>query len=333
MANYDIHAAKLVDLPLVRRLAEKGTILDSELRCTREAADPQSMLLSSILPQRNLYTLIGRSGRQRMAGQFRVRSDERIAQMVYIAPELEGHKRDTAWLHLIDAMAAEAGKRSVHMLTAEVDEDSPLFVTMRTAGFAVYARQEIWKRDASALPLPFSDPSELSESREDDLASIQTLYGNIVPKLVQPVAMPPEDSIGYVYRQEGRLQGYVAVSIGKTGVYVMPLLHPDILYRDAKTILAGVLARVGRADRLPAYLCVRRYQDWLEDALSELGFAPCQPQALMVRHIAAGVRQATFTSLEHSLEVIPNVVVHPPTSSSLKFDHPGEKYPSLWNGV
>ena len=144
--------------------------------------------------------------------------------------------------------------------------------------------------------------------------------------------MPPEDSIGYVYRQDRRLQGHIAVSVGKTGVYVMPLLHPDILYRDAKTILAGVLARIGRADRLPVYMCVRRYQDWLEDALSELGFTSSQPQALMVRHIAAGVRQTTFASLEHSLEVIPNVV-RPPTSSSLKYDHPGEKIPSLWNGA
>lgn len=330
MANYDIHAAKLVDLPLVRRLAEKGTILDNELRCTRETADPQSMLLSSILPQRNLYTLIGRSGRQRIAGQFRVRNDERIAQIVYIAPELDGHKRDTAWLHLIDAMAVEAGKRSVHMLTAEVDEDSPLFVTMRTAGFAVYARQEIWKRDPS--PLPPMPLAELSEGKEDDVNSIQALYGTIVPRLVQPVAMPPEDSIGYVYRQDRRLQGHIAVSVGKTGVYVMPLLHPDILYRDAKTILAGVLAKIGRADRLPVYICVRRYQDWLEDALTELGFASSQPQALMVRHIAAGVRQTSFASLEYSLEVIPNAV-RPPTSSSLEYDHPGEKIPSLWNGV
>ncbi len=330
MADYDIHAAKLVDLPLVRRLAEKGTILDSEMRCTREVADSQSMLLSSILPQRNLYTLIGRAGRQRIVGQFRVRSDERIAQIVYIAPELEVQKRDTAWLNLIDGMAAEAGRRGVHMLTAEVDEDSPLFVTMRAAGFAVYARQELWRRDAS--PLPEMTQADLSDGREDDLGAIQSLYGNIVPRLVQPVAMPPEDSEGFVYRQEGRLQGYVAVSMGKSGVYIMPLLHPDILYRDAKTILAGVLARVGRADRLPVYICVRRYQDWLEDALTELGFAPCQPQALMVRHIAAGVRQAAFAPLEHSLEVMPNIV-RPPTSSSAKFERSGENNPTIWNGV
>ena len=330
MSNNDIHAAKLVDLPLIRRLAEKGTILDSELRCTREVAGPQSVLLSSILPQRSFYTLVGRAGRQRIVGQFRIRSDERIAQIVYIAPELDAHRRDTAWLHLIDAMAVEAGKRGAHMLTAEVDEDSPLFVTMRTAGFAVYARQEIWRRAAG--PLPPTAAVEVREARDEDNSAIQSLYCNIIPRLVQPVAMPPEDSEGFVYRQDNRLQGYVAVSTGKCGIYVMPLLHPDILYRDAAPILAGVLARIGRADRLPVYVCVRRYQDWLEDALTELGFAPCRQQALMVRHIAAGVRQAAFSPLEHSLEVIPNAV-RPPTSSSTKLDRSGDKIPSLWNGV
>ncbi len=329
MAHDDIHAAKLVDLPLIRRLAEKGTILDSELRCTREVTGPQSVLLSSILPQRGFYTLVGRAGRQSIVGQFRVRGDERIAQIVYIAPQLDAHRRDTAWLHLIDAMAVEAGKRSVHMLMAEVDEDSPLFVTMRTAGFAVYARQEIWKRDPAALPThPCAD---LSDGKDSDLNAMQSLYGQIVPRLVQPVAMPPEDSEVYVYRQDGRMQGYIAVSVGKTGVYIMPMLHPDIYYPDAKAILMGVLGRIGRADRLPVYVCVRRYQDWLEDALTTLGFLSCQPQALMVRHIAAGVRQAAFTPLEQSLEVIPNVV-RPPTSSA-KIEHIGEKIPILWNDV
>jgi hypothetical protein len=323
MSDNDIHAAKLVDLPLIRRLAEKGTILDSELRCTREVAGPQSVLLSSILPQRSLYTLVGHAGRQRIVGQFRVRGDEPIAQIVYIAPELEASRRDTAWLHLIDAMVAEAGKRGAHMLTAEVDEDSPLFVTMRTAGFAVYARQEIWRRNPGALPS--ITPAQLTDSRDEDVGAIQSLYGNIVPRLVQPVALPPEDSEGLLYRQGDLLQGYVAVSTGKTGVYIMPLLHPDIFYPDAAPILAGVLARIGRADRMPVYVCVRRYQDWLEEALLELGFEPCMQQALMVRHIAAGVRQAAFTPLEQALDVMPNAV-RPPTSSSLEFDRSGEDY-------
>lgn len=330
MSDNDIHAAKLVDLPLIRRLTEKGTVLDTELRYTREVAGPQSVLLSSILPQRSLHTLVGHAGRQRIVGQFRVRSDEPVAQIVYIAPELGATRRDTAWLHLVDAMAAEAGKRGVHMLTAEVDEDSPLFVTMRTAGFAVYARQEIWRREPGAVPHGAS--VELTDSKADDDSAIQSLYCNIIPRLVQPVAMPPEDSEGLVFRQGDRVQGYIAVSTGKCGAYVMPLLHPDILYRDAMPVLTGVLSRIGRADRLPVYVCVRRYQDWLEEALTELGFVPCQQQALMVRHIAAGVRQAAFASLEHSLEAMP-IAARPPTSSSTNIDRLRDKIPTIWNGV
>lgn len=318
MSENDIHAAKLVDIPLIRRLTEKGTILDSELRCTREVTGPQSVLLSSILP-RNTYTMVGHAGRQRVVGQFRVRGDERTAQIVYIAPELCDNRSDTAWLHLIDAMAAEAGKRSLHMLMAEVDEDSRLFMTMRTAGFAVYARQEIWRRDPAPLPFPFMNPAELRESRESDLNAIQSLYSTIVPRLVQPVAMPPDDSVGYVYRRDDKLQGYIAVSTGRTGIYISPLLHPDILYRDATAVLAGVLGRIGRVDRLPVYICVRRYQDWLEDSLTELGFTSSQPQALMVRHIAAGVRQAAFAPLEQALEGMPQIV-RPPTRSSVKLN-------------
>ena len=301
MANDDIHAAKLVDLPLIRRLAEKGTILDSELRCTREVAGPQSVLLSSILPQRSLYTLVGRAGRQRIVGQFRVRGDDHIAQIVYIAPELEAPRRDTAWLHLIDAMAAEAGKRGVHMLTAEVDEDSPLFVTMRTAGFAVYARQEIWRRDPAALP-PIDSGGTALRAKPKTSARSSRCTATSSRASSSPSPCRRKTARVWFIVSGDRIQGYVAVSMGKYGVYIMPLLHPDILYRDASTDPCGVLAHIGRADRLPVYVCVRRYQDWLEEALLELGFAPCQQQALMVRHIAAGVRHATFASLEQSLE-------------------------------
>ena len=57
-------------------------------------------------------------------------------------------------------MVFEAGRRGAHMLSAEVDENAPLFKTMRQASYAIYARQEIWRRDpeesvaAAAVELP-----------------------------------------------------------------------------------------------------------------------------------------------------------------------------------
>lgn len=313
--EHDIHAAKLVDLPMIHRLAEQGEILDSELRCTREISGSQSVLLNHILPQRSLYTLVGRVDRANVVGQFRLRADAPLAQIVYLAPEVDESvtRGDTPHLHLIDAMAAEAGKRGAHMLIAEVDEDSPLFITLRNAGFAVYARQEIWQRvDA---PIGGITPAPLSVQTDADAGAVHSLYCAIVPRLVQPVAVPVEEADTLVYRVGERVEGFVAMSEGKTGVYLVPYLHPDVLHRDATRVLAGALEHTSRAKR-PVYVCVRRYQDWLEEALTDLGFAPVRGQALMVRHIAAGIRQPAFAWAKPALEVIPVVPVRPPSTST-----------------
>jgi hypothetical protein len=305
----------LTDLPLVRKLCDNGVILDSELAYTRVAGGPQSAILSSIiLPQRNLHTLISKCERQGVVAQFRLKADDHLARIVMITPGIEDETIDnTVWLHALDAMVAAAGKRGAHMLTAEIDEDSMMFTTLRRAGFAVYARQEIWRREAGQ-PVPGDiQPAELLPETDADAMDIQLLYSNIVPRLVQPIAVPSSDSEGLVYRQDNRVMGYIAVSEGKYGIYVMPFLHPDILFSEASAIVAGVIAQTTKAEKLPVYVCVRRYQDWLEDGLTELGFAAISQQAVMVRHIAAGVRHAIFAPIAHSLEAIPNTM-RPPTS-------------------
>jgi hypothetical protein len=179
---------------------------------------------------------------------------------------------------------------------------------MRQAGFAVYARQEIWRRAVSEEPMPaFRLSGELVEETDDDQMDIQLLYSNIVPRLVQAITVPSRDSKGLVYRKANRVQGYIAVSEGKSGIYIMPYLHPDVLGHEAAAIIAGVIGQMSRAERVPVYVCVRRYQDWLTDSLSRMGFEGCTQQAVMVRHIAAGIRHTSFASLvQKTLEVVPN---------------------------
>jgi hypothetical protein len=313
MPNRDTRTAQLRDIPLVKRLADKGTVLDSELGFTRAADGPESAVLSSIfLPQRGLLTLIARCDKEHVVGQIRMKASEHLAQIVYIAPRLDEGRSDTAWLHMLDAMAAEAGKRGAHNLTAEVDEASPLFQTMRTSGFAVYARQEIWMRRPGQGP-QVAEVSPLTEETDADALDIQLLYCNIVPRLVQHIAVPSSESTGLVYRQGERIQGYIACSEGKFGVYLVPYLHPDILFTEVSAILAGAIARTNRGDKVPIYVCMRRYQDWLEDVLVEQGFERCAEQAVMVRHITAGIRQAAFRPLSHKLEAIPSPI-RPPTT-------------------
>jgi hypothetical protein len=64
-------------------------------------------------------------------------------------------------------------------------------------------------------------------------------------------------------------------------------------------------ARAHRADKVPLYVRVRRYQEWLEHALTGLGFESWVQQAVMVRHIAAGIRHAAFAPLPHALDAKP----------------------------
>lgn len=284
----------LVDFPLVRRLSEKGTVLNSELGLTGEVLNPNTALLTSLLlPQRGLHTLVTRSETQQVVGQFRERGDDPNAHIVYIAPHLEEDMDDTAWLAILDGMAREAGKYGVHALIAEVEESSLLFETMRVANFSVYARQEIWRRTPGQTTSPVSTV-ELTEETESDAVSLYALFCNTVPSLMQSVAAPPPDVQGLVYRKSDRIEGYIAVSEGKQGVYIIPYLHPDI-YQDAPAVIEAAINHTHRAHKVPVYVCVRRYQDWLHGALAELQFERWMQQALMVKHIAAGVRHPNFS--------------------------------------
>ncbi|MBL8146600.1 MAG: hypothetical protein JNL34_09470 [Anaerolineae bacterium] len=294
----DVHAAKLADLPMLRRFVERGALLDSELLFTRDLDLSSAALLQSILlPQRSLYTLVARSSSQPVIAQFRMRAHDHLSQLVLLAP-FEPDADDGAWLGLLDAVAFEAGRRGATMVTAEVDELSALFPLMRHAGFAVYARQEIWRWSGEMASGSAQAPvGELAEESDDDSLDIQLLYSSIVPRLVQPIAVPSRESTGLVYRKDGHVQAYIAVSPGRSGVYLMPFIHPDVLGSEAAAVLLAVIARVARAEQAPVYVCVRRYQDWLGDSLRTLGFEAVTQQAVLVRHIAAGVRSAEFSPL------------------------------------
>jgi hypothetical protein len=305
---------QLGDLPLVRRLTAQGAFLDSELGLTRAQGGLQSAVLSSLfLPQSNLYTMLARSDNRPVVGQFRLCSNNHLAQMTFISPDVNATQSDTCWLALLDSLTAAAGRRGAHVLTAEVDENSPLFETMRTAGFAVYSREVIW-RHLPDEPLVANEIAHLTPETDADALDIQLLYCHVVPTLVQQVAVPSAESTGLVYRNDGATRGYVTITQGRYGAYIVPYLHPDVVFHEAAAILAGAIDRVSKAQQAPVYVCVRRYQDWLDETLIDMEFEPWMQRALLARHIAAGVRHASFTPLKSRLDAVPSPV-RPPTSN------------------
>ena len=292
-SDTDTHPVKLADIPLMWRLTDRVTVLDSELGYTRDIYKPNGAVLSSVLlPQRSLHTLVARSDTQQVVGQFRLHDNDDHAHIVYLAPHLEDQDQDDVWLHLLDAMARKAGKHNVRSLVAEVDENSHLFETMRSAGYSVYARQQIWRH----LPGDYVSTRRkinLTKETESDGLKIQSLIARTVPPIVQQIIGPPVDLNGWVYRQNDKVEGYVAVSEGKYGIYLIPCFHPDVM-EDLEDIICTLVQKMTDIDKLPLYVCVRRYQKWIALALENMRFEPGPRQAVMVKHIAARVRHAEF---------------------------------------
>ena len=314
MTTSDTRTITLVDIPLVWRLSESGTVLDSEMSLTRDARGPSSALLSSILFSRGIYTLIARSEQQQVVGQFRYRPDDYSAHLVYLAPTLPENVDNTAWLHMLDAMSREAGKHGAHTLVAEVETRSNLFETMRTARFATYARQVIWRHEAQSAPEP-TRPITLTEENNTDQIGIMSLLCNTIPTLLQQVTAPPSDMRGLVYRKSHQIDAYIAYSEGRQGVYLIPYIHPDVI-EEADDILQAAIAHLEQTQRVPVYVCVRSYQSWLESSMAALGFEAWAEQAIMVRHIAAGIRHPSFARvrLRGQLETVHKAL--PPTWSA-----------------
>ncbi len=298
----DAHAVTLVDLPTVRRLIEKSTLLDCELLATRMSPEAYHSVISSLLmlQQRGVYTFVSRSEKQQVVGQFRYKPDDTVAHIVYIAPELDIYTDDTAWLHVLDIMAREAGRVGAQALVGEIEEQEPLFETMRTAGYAVYARQELWRRDALNYP-SYHRPLKLTQAKDEDSGRISGLFMSTVPKLVQQYAIADLDMPHLIYEADGQIAASIAYSEGRHGIYMVPHIRPEYL-SEAPAIIESALRALPRAGRLPVYLCVRRYQDWLSGALEGLHFTLQSQQAVMVKHIAAWVRQTRFQTLTEQFE-------------------------------
>ncbi len=299
----DTHIAGLTDWPTVRRLVEQSVTLENESAFTADIQTTSGGLLGGIiLPSRGLCTVITRNDpHHSVTGQLKLRVDDTNAHLTYLAPSPIPDSDDTPWLHALDALAREAGKLRAHALIAEVEEDSILFSTLRTAGYAVYARQQVWVRQGLATNMP--SRFKLREEAQTDVGDVYALMNATIPKMVQAIAMPPGDMPRLIYREGERILAYVAYSLGKRGVYVIPYLHPDIL-PDAAAVIDAALQMIAPSSKLPISVVVRRYQDWLSHAMERLGFLCGAEQAVMVKHITAGMRPVGFESLHQRLEAV-----------------------------
>ncbi len=305
------------DLALLHRLRGSGLCLDAERKYTHGPLALQHALLGSFAPGASAATLVARPtevGLGPVVGQLMQRNGEAAARLTFIAPDEA--LCQASGLSLLEALCRAAGARGARNLIAEVDEDSPAFEGLRQAGFAVYARQQIWRLDP---------PPELSASSERhgrtkprramrraaegssppnswrvevpaDAPAIHLLYLNLVPGLVQQIEPPPSRSRGgLVHWREGELLGYIEVASGPRGVWVQPFFHPAA--ERSQELITAFLPLLEDGRRRPIYACVRSYQGWMNHHLAQLGFVLCEGQAVMVKRLAAPARRPAVVPL------------------------------------
>ena len=278
------------DLRLLHRLRRDGLCLHAQVAYTRGPHALQTALLDVLTPGRSTHTLVARPllpGDPAAVGQIAHDLGDSVARLGFIGPtaQVDG----AVGLRLLDALSQEAGMRGAHNLIAEVDEDQPAFECLRRAGFAVYARQQIWRWEGT----PSSEQAYEDVWRSEvpgDGEAIAWLVANLVPGLVLQVeAAPGRSRRGLLHWAEGELRAYLDLERGPRGVWAQPTIHPAVEAIDM--LLAAFLRRSAESDR-PLYLCLRSYQSWMVGALVRLGFERVAEQAVMVRRLAAAVRRA-----------------------------------------
>ncbi len=257
--------------------------LDSALTLTR--GNPVSLMaaIAQLHPDRGSYTGVASSenGEPALFGQMTYTSGNRSARLAFVAPGKAA--ASPLLVALLEGLAWQAGEWGAFHLLGEVDELSPVFEPLRRAGFSVYAWQRIWRLDAPPGGDGAAHKAAWQPVTALDEIAVRSLYQNLVPPLVQSAEPLPNRRLrGLAFRHNNEIMAYVEWVQGPRGLFLHPVVHPDLTdYTELLRSLVRCLPLLGR----PAYLAVRSYQSWLENALTDLEAGATPRHALLVKHL------------------------------------------------
>lgn len=287
-----IRPLAILDLPYLHGFRDEAVGLDTTRTLTRGNPLGAVGLLSYVNPVRHIYSAIANGEENSVLGGIIHTRNETFAKLYYLAP---ASQLDHPYLpDLIENLVEQAGTWGAFHVLAEVDETNDAFISLRKAGFSVYAWQRMW--NVSELAEQESDengaesnPGAWMRVKSANLPSIQNLYHQIVPPLMHPMEPQPKAAIGWICNVGAKC--YVSVSHGTYGVVLTPLIHPEATNVSEK--LAALIRNLPDRRNRPVYVCVRSYQAWLEPVLADLGAKSGQRQAVMVKHLVHMVKDAT----------------------------------------
>lgn len=277
-----IRPLALLDLPQLYRFRDEAIGLDTARTLTRGNPLGAVRLLAYMNPARHVYGAIANGEHDSVLGGIIHAQEDTFAKLLYLAPLSNlSHPELPA---LIENLTSQAGTWGAFHVLAEVDELSDAFVPLRQSGFSVYAWQRMW--DVSEV-VEAGSGSDWTRVRSVNLPSVQSLYHQIVPPLLQPVEPQPKTPLGWI--SNDGVKCYISVTHGGQGIVLTPLIHPEA--NDVSAKLASLISHLPDRRSRPVYVCVRSYQAWLEPVLADLGAKSGPRQAVMVKHLARLVKE------------------------------------------
>jgi hypothetical protein len=296
-----IRPLAIFDLPYLYSFRDQAIGLDTARTLTRGNPLGAVGLFAYVNPARHIYSAIINGDTDTvLAGIIHSRNDA-FAKLLFIAPSTQVDHPDLP--HLIENLSAQAGEWGAFHVLAEVDETSDAFVALRRAGFSVYAWQRMW--DVSAIT-EAGRTFAWTRVKSVHVPSVQSLYHQIVPPLLQPIEPQPRTALGWMYNDGVRC--YVSATQGVYGMVLSPLIHPEAT--DVGGKLASLIQNLPDRRNRPVYICVRSYQAWLEPVLADLGARGGDRQAVMVKHLAHMVKE------EQAVPAVPSGVSVQPSRVS-----------------
>jgi len=204
---------------------------------------------------------------------------------------------------ILEELLKKASSWGAKQMVADLDIDSPCFTGFRQAGFSVLAKQKIFKCPAPDKAHDNNGNQHWRIWNSADIHAMRCLYHTLVPPLVQPVEpLTRRERLGLVYYdKKGNLQAYADLVYGPKGVWILPVIHPQVKGDIAELLNEMLLAlpeRIGRS----VYVTARSYQPWVEHAMLDLSAAPGPEQALLVRYMALRQRvkaEFSFAAIEN----------------------------------
>ncbi len=219
-----------------------------------------------------------------MAGQIHFSPKLNSAYMDYVLNPPENDPKSL--VPVIEGMIKQAGQQWLaKQIVAEIEINSDFFPYFRQSGFSVLAKQQVFKcRSCSGEQQSTSKKWRTWNCK--DIPAIRSLYLSLVPPLIQHIEpLTRGKTLGLVYYDESHtLQAYADLVVGHQGIWVLPVIHPQI-QENIANLLHQMLLEMPLHNGRPIYIISRSYQPWVENSLQNLSADPGPEQALMVHYL------------------------------------------------